>query len=295
MRGTRRHVQRVAAPAVACVVMAACALSLSACTEADAAHGPGSATPGSVVSGAVPGLPAGATPDYQLGGAYDPAAEVGIVGRDRTDPPADGIYSICYVNGFQTQPGELASWPDELLLQRAGEPVYDPAWLDEVLLDTSTAESRAGIVARVKPWIEQCAEDGFNAVEFDNLDTFERSHGALTQSDNAELAQAFVTVAHDVGLAAGQKNAPAYAASLKQSAGFDFAVSESCGAYDECGLYTQTYGEQVIDIEYPESLTDTHNSFAAVCAAHGDPTWMVLRDRDLTQPGSPGYTFDTCA
>ena len=27
--------------------------------------------------------PAGATPDYQLGGGYDPADGVGIVGRDR--------------------------------------------------------------------------------------------------------------------------------------------------------------------------------------------------------------------
>ena len=37
----------------------------------------------------VPSLPTGTDVDYQLGGATDPAPNVGIVVRDRTDPPAD--------------------------------------------------------------------------------------------------------------------------------------------------------------------------------------------------------------
>ena len=42
------------------------------------------------------------------------------MGRDRSDDPAEGLYSICYVNGFQTQPGELDTWPDDLVLQSGG-------------------------------------------------------------------------------------------------------------------------------------------------------------------------------
>src|SRR5690606_18115219 len=44
--------------------------------------------------------------DYQLGGAYTPPGGVQIVSRDREATPAAGAYNICYVNGFQIQPGE---------------------------------------------------------------------------------------------------------------------------------------------------------------------------------------------
>lgn len=297
-RNVAPHWRALATALAAGALTVACTLSLTACAESDSVHAAGVSAAGaapSAASTAAPKLlPKGATPDYQLGGAYKPAAGVGIVGRDRSDPPATGVYSICYVNGFQTQPGELNSWPKSLLLQRGGKPVYDPAWPDEVILDTSTATSRAGILKRVKPWIEDCARAGYDAVEFDNLDTFERSHGALKQSHNAALAKSFVQVAHQAGLAAGQKNAPAYAASLKKSAGFDFAVAESCGAYNECGFYTKTYGSQVIDVEYPEGLKDAGTTFAKVCKAQGKPKWMVLRDRDLTTPGLKGYRFQKC-
>ncbi len=64
------------------------------------------------------------------------------------------MYSICYVNGFQTQPGELDAWPRELLLQRDGEVVFDPDWPDEALIDTSSAAHREKIADTVIPWIE---------------------------------------------------------------------------------------------------------------------------------------------
>ena len=233
--------------------------------------------------------PAGATPDYQLGGAYDPPAGVGIVARDRTAPPAGGIYSICYVNAFQTQPGELADWPVALLLTgESGDIVYDPDWPDEAIIDTRDA---AGVAAMVTPWISGCADDGFDAVEFDNLDTYTRTDGALTRDDNLAVAQLLVQAAHEAGLAAGQKNAAEDASLLRDRAGFDFAVTEECAAYDECGAYTAVYGNAVIAIEYTENLP---RPFATVCSADGIPRSIVLRDRDLTTPGNPAYVFETC-
>lgn len=236
--------------------------------------------------------PAGATPDYQLGGAYDPADGVGIVGRDRSDEPADGLYSICYVNGFQTQPGELDSWPDDLVLQSDGTPVFDPDWPDEALLDTSTDDRRDRIAEMVGPWIEGCAEAGFDAVEFDNLDSYTRSGDALTLDDNLALAALLVDVAHDSGLAAGQKNAAEDAAALRERAGFDFAVVEECGAYEECAAFTDVYGDAVVDIEYSDELPRT---FAEMCADDESPASMVLRDRDLVTPGHDEYVFETCS
>jgi hypothetical protein len=230
-------------------------------------------------------------PDYQLGGAYDPAEGVGIVGRDRRAEPADDRYSICYVNGFQTQPGELDGWPEDLLLHSDGETVFDPDWPDEALVDTSTADRRERIAAIVTPWIAGCAEAGFDAVEFDNLDSYSRSDGALSLDDNLALATALVAAAHTAGLAAGQKNAAEDAAVLHAEAGFDFAVTEECAAYDECGAYTDVYGDHVIDIEYTDQLP---RPFKELCTDDDAPASMVLRDRDLVTPDHEEYVFATC-
>lgn len=262
---------------------AAMLLAMSGCAAAadDAAGGSASL--------ALP--PPGAVPDYQLGGAYPPADGVGIVGRDRGAEPADDVYSICYVNAFQTQPGELDSWPEDLLLHAGGASVFDPDWPDEALADTSTDDKRGRIAAIVTPWITGCAVDGFDAVEFDNLDSYTRSGGALDLDDNLALATELVDAAHAAGLAAGQKNAAEDAAALREQAGFDFAVVEECAAYDECEAYTEVYGPQVIDIEYTDQLP---RSFAEMCADADAPASMVLRDRDLLPAGAQGHTFETC-
>ncbi len=235
--------------------------------------------------------PPGAVPDYQLGGAYAPAAGVGVIGRDRGAAPVSGMYSICYVNGFQTQPGELASWPSDLLLQRDDETVFDPDWPDEALLDTSSADRRERIGDIVIEWVEGCADSGFDAVEFDNLDSYTRSHGALTLDDNLALASLLVDAAHAAGLAAGQKNAAEDAAALHQRAGFDFAVTEECAVYEECGAYEAVYGDHVIDIEYADDLP---RSFAEMCADDRSPASMVLRDRNLVTPADGDYVFEVC-
>ncbi|MBL3699636.1 endo alpha-1,4 polygalactosaminidase [Leucobacter luti] len=277
---------------LALTVAAGLALALSAC-GAPAAPTDAGAGGGAAAAGAELRLPPGdAAPDYQLGGSAEPDPAVTLVARDRTAAPDPDRYSICYVNGFQTQPGELDAWPAETLLRDpAGEPVIDPAWPDEILLDTGTAAQRAQIAAVVTPWITGCADAGFDAVEFDNLDSYTRSDGALSLPDNLALATDLVAAAHGVGLAAGQKNAVEDAATLRAQAGFDFAVTETCAAYRECGGYRAVYGERVIDIEYTDLLPRT---FAEMCADADSPAAMVLRDRALATPDDPGYVFELC-
>ncbi|MGM1016760.1 MAG: endo alpha-1,4 polygalactosaminidase [Actinomycetota bacterium] len=236
--------------------------------------------------------PEGAGFDYQLGGAYDPPSGVEIVGRDRTAESDPDLYSICYLNGFQTQPGEQDSWPDDALLRDAdGQIVMDPDWPDEALLDISSTAGRAIVVERVSSWIRECADDGFNAVEFDNLDTFTRSDGALTLEDALAVAAPLVDAAHDVGLAAGQKNAAEHSAALHDAADFDFAVSEECAAYEECGVYGDVYGTAVLNIEYTDALP---RPFDEVCADPETPASTVLRDRDLLTPEDAGHVYETC-
>lgn len=232
--------------------------------------------------------PEGGTPDYQLGAAYAPPAGVDIVARDRTAPAPQGVYAICYVNGFQTQPGD--DWDERMLLHDAsGVPLTDPNWPDETLLDTSTAANRRAIADRVGPWIRGCADAGYDAVEFDNLDSHLRSDSALTFDDNLALARLFIDIAHDAGLAAGQKNSGEHSRRLHE-AGFDFAVAEECAVFDECDAYRAVYGPHVIDIEY----TDTDLDFRRACADGLLLPSTVLRDRDLVGPDDPDYAFDTC-
>lgn len=212
-----------------------------------------------------------------------------MVVRDRTDRPDPDRYSICYLNAFQTQPGERESWPaDALLTDDRGDPVIDPDWPDEFLLDVRGAEEV--IVDRVGAWIRGCAADGFEAVEFDNLDSFTRSGGAFDRDDAIAVARRLVDMAHASGLAAGQKNAAEHTAALHDQAGFDFAVAEECAAYDECAAYTDVY-RTVLDIEYTDRLPE---EFAALCARPGRPSTMILRDRALQRAGEAGHVRETC-
>jgi hypothetical protein len=225
--------------------------------------------------------------DYQLGRGYDPAPEVTIIARDSTEQPAEGLFSICYVNGFQTQPGEV--WPEDLLLQIDGAPLTDPHWPDEFLIDVSSDQSRADAAARLAPVIERCATSGFDAVELDNLDSYTRSQGLLTVEDALAFAALLVEQAHDLGMAAGQKNTAELGARGRDEVGFDFAVVEECAQFDECSAYTDVYGPAVIAIEYADALA---RPFADVCADPATPPITVLRDRLLTAAGDPDHVFE---
>ena len=247
-----------------------------------------------LLAAAVVALPTGTDVDYQLGGAAEPAPNVGIVVRDRTEPPAAGRYNVCYVNGFQTQPGsDWSDRPSALLRDASGDPVRDPDWPDEIILDPSTASARAAILEVVGPIIEGCADDGFDAIEIDNLDTWTR-FDAISKDGALAQASAYVSTAHDLGLAIAQKNAAEAARPAQDDLGFDFAVVEECAAYSECAAYTDVYGSHVLQIEYPDSLAEADVTFADVCADPARAPLTILRDRDLVGQDDSAYAYGVC-
>lgn len=219
-------------------------------------------------------LPSGTDVDYQLGGARDVPDFVGIVVRDRNAAPLEGRYNVCYVNGFQTQPDERRFWRQHwrLVLKDDGRPVVDEAW-GEWLLDVRTPAKRHALARVVGRWTQGCADEGFDAVEFDNLDSFTRSHRLLDRADAVRYARLLVAGAHRSGLAAGQKNLAGFDGT---TVGYDFAVAEECGRYDECDAYTDVYGNQVIDIEY------RRGDFRHACSLIGDLVPVEMRDRNLS-------------
>ncbi|MGE5182869.1 MAG: endo alpha-1,4 polygalactosaminidase [Acidobacteriota bacterium] len=233
--------------------------------------------------------PANAKLDYQLGGAYPPPDGVTVVSRDRNASPASGMFTICYVNGFQIQPGEAASWqaqhPELVLHDRDGNPVVDPQW-HEMLIDVGTADKRAAVAAIVDGWIDGCKQAGFNAIEIDNLDSYTRSQGLITPDDAVAAMRLFAEHAHGAGLPVAQKNSAELVARKRELA-TDFAVAEECDAFGECDSYTAGYGSHVLVIEYDRK------SFDAGCRAFPQLS-IVLRDRELVTPDRPGYVYAGC-
>ncbi|MEW2546307.1 endo alpha-1,4 polygalactosaminidase [Streptomyces sp. NPDC047002] len=254
-------------------VTAAVAISLPACSTAGAAA-PAAALP-----------PVHAGFDYQINKPYQPPAGVRVVSRDHTASPAQGLYNICYVNAFQAQPGAEAQWPGLLLKDANGQVVYDEDW-GEAMLDTRTDEKRKAIAAKVDAWIDSCAAKGFDAVEPDNLDTFDRTD-LLSEADAKATVKLLADHAHEKGLAVAQKNT-AQLSTERADTGLDFAIAEECGEWDECGDYVEGFGDHVIVIEYEQKY------FTKTCSGYGDRLSVVLRDRDVLSPGDAGYVRKVC-
>ncbi|MBB5069846.1 endo alpha-1,4 polygalactosaminidase [Saccharopolyspora gloriosae] len=288
---TARRMRALAAIGAGAVVLAACGTTTGA-GDSPAVR-PVSATQDTAPALSVP--PADGVLDYQLGGAYPPPEGVTVVARDSTAEPAPGLHNICYVNGFQSQPGDRELWLDErrdlVLSGPDGEPVSDPGWPDELILDTSTEQHRTRLAEIIGESVEGCAARGFDSVELDNLDSYSRSGDLLTEDDNLAMAKLLADVAHGSGLAVAQKNSAELGARGKDEAGFDFVVTESCHRWEECGDYAAVYGAGVLDVEYADDLRGT---FPEVCADPQTPATTTLRDHDLVGPDDPAHVFDHC-
>jgi hypothetical protein len=278
-------------PARALTGTALAALALAACVAGPLT----SSSQADTTAAAVEPPPANAVLDYQLGAAYTPPRGVNLVTRDSTATPAAGLYTICYVNGFQSQPADRDVWLNQrghlVLKDSSGRPIIDPNWPDEFLLDTSTAAKRTELASIIGRTIDLCASKGFKAVEVDNLDSYLRSRGKLTVNNNLAYAKLLADRAHARNLAIGQKNSAEQAYRGRTEVGFDFAVSEECHRWEECSSYSDVYKSRVMNIEYTDDLRGT---FEDVCADPDTPATTTLRDRYLVGPGQPGYAFDHC-
>lgn len=291
-RPGRDRASRTLRAGVGGVLLLALLSSLAACSSGGSDEaGPGRSATGRSGDG-VRRPAADAAFDYQLGGAYAPPAKTRAVSRDRSADPAPGVYNICYVNAFQSQPGtKAARWwqrehPDLLLRDDEGDPVVDEDWR-EPLLDISTGKKRAALAEIVGKWIDGCAESGFDAVEPDNLDSYERSDGLLTPGHAAAFARLLAERAHRSGLAIAQKNTTDLL-DERRRIGFDFAVTEECARYQECPDFAAAYDGKVFDVEYVKK------DFTTACRSWGEQLSVTLRDRDVLPAGEEGHVYEHC-
>ncbi|MBT0772728.1 endo alpha-1,4 polygalactosaminidase [Kineosporia sp. J2-2] len=269
-------------------------------TQPSADAGPVTSSPSSTIEVSGKGYtlpPLNGKVDIQLAGGYRPGAGVRTIDRDRSEDPVKGVYSICYINGFQTQDYEKSFWTATrarraLLLKDAdGKPLEDANWPGEYILDTSTKNKRAAIARIEYAWIDDCAARGYQAVDPDNLDTWTRFPAELRRADNLALAKLLAGRAHSKGLAIAQKNAGELSRATRKAIGFDFAVVESCQVYDECGLYDQAYGDRWFEIEYTDNGSANWNT---ACDARGDRISVIYRDPTILPKTADDYHYEEC-
>ena len=131
----------------------------------------------------------------------------------------------------------MSQHPDLILRDGSGNPVIDADW-NEMLIDVSTPAKRTAVAAIVGGWIDGCAAAGFDAIEIDNLDSYSRSGGRLTEAN----AVATMALLRRRGARARPRDRAEELGGARRSQsramGTDFVVAEECNRYSECDVYT---------------------------------------------------------
>jgi hypothetical protein len=139
---------------------------------------------------------------------------------------------------------------------------HDEKWLNiapgatGINPSTGQPEDRqAFILDQMRARVAQVKADGFDAVEFDNVDGWQNNTGLhLTADQQLVYDSNLANIAHAATLSAGFKNDTDQ---IADSAGalyqwFDFAINEQCAQYRECAKYQPflTANKAVFQVEY---------------------------------------------
>jgi len=194
-------------------------------------------------------------------GAYD-IDGWGNSAEEVTALHARGVKVVCYMDAGTYEPGRpdssaipaalkgsgVAGWPGEL-------------WLDVRPAGPSYATLQAIMLARFKV----CEQKGFDAVEPDNLDSYQNKPGFTTTAADQLAYNAWIASSvHALGLAVFQKNDLDQVTQLEPY--FDGILDEECNKYSECDTlapYTAA-SKPVWDAEYKEDGETT----AKFCASN---------------------------
>ncbi len=161
-----------------------------------------------------------------------------------------GIKVVCYMDAGTYEPGRpdsadfpaslkgaaVQGWPGEL-------------WLDVRPSGPNYAKLQSIMLAR----FQVCQQKGFDAVEPDNLDSYENDPGFSTSAaDQLAYNEWLATTVHSLGLGIFQKNDLDQAQTLEPY--FDGILDEECNKYSECSTlapYTAA-SKPAWDAEYQE-------------------------------------------
>jgi endo-alpha-1,4-polygalactosaminidase (GH114 family) len=184
---------------------------------------------------------------------------------------ANGAKAICYVDAgtaesFRPDYQEWVTFNNQIGGALFGKPVG--GFRNEFWLNINNDKGqRDFILTQVGKRVDRCKANGFDAVEFDNVDAYQNKTGLSISSDTQLVFNtALANLAHRKGLTAGLKNDLGQATELRPW--FDFAVNEQCFQYRECdypspGLAGWTAaGQAVLNVEYKSLNCTKADSFS---------------------------------
>ncbi len=175
---------------------------------------------------------------------------------------ANGAHAICYVDAGTDEPFRPdhqayvdfdASCGNCLF----GDPVggfREEHWLD---VDNDQGQ-RDFVLGEVAARIDRCKADGFDAVEFDNVEAYANRTGLpISAATQLLFNTALANLAHVRGLTAALKNDLGQVSELLPY--FDMAVNEQCQQFDECETLDPfiAAGKAVFQVEYQVSAATT--------------------------------------
>ncbi len=168
---------------------------------------------------------------------------------------AAGAHAICYVSAGTYEPFR----PDQqayldfdqacggCLIGKSVAGFRDEHWLDV----RDRQGQRTFILAEVAARVDRCKADGFDAVEFDNVEGYANATGfPLGDGDQLVFNADLANLAHQRGLTVALKNDLGQVAELVPY--FDMAVNEQCQEFDECAALDPFVGagKAVFQVEY---------------------------------------------
>ena len=180
-----------------------------------------------------------------------------------------GGRAVCYLSA-----GTAEQWrPDAATLPPAVTGRALDGWLGERWIDVRALDSlRPIMTARA----DRCAEAGFDAIDWDNVDGYTQDTGfALRADDQLAYNRMLASVTRERGMSVGLKNDLLQVPALVSLV--DFTVNEQCAQFRECGLLRpfSNAGKAVVQIEYAARTS-------SFCAVANKRRWSaMLANRDL--------------
>jgi len=135
---------------------------------------------------------------------------------------------------------------------------FSQVFPDEFFLNINNDQGQRAFILKVnRDRVRKCAAAGFDAVEWDIIDTFEDSHSGFHISYRSQLMfnSRLANMAHHYGLSVAMKNDPSQVKDLLPY--FDFAIVEECFQYHFCSgdpspgeVAFVEAGKAVFEVEY---------------------------------------------
>jgi hypothetical protein len=188
---------------------------------------------------------------WQLQGSINTSIDVEMYDIDGFDTKKslvnhlhdDGRMVVCYISAgsWENWRPDADGFPNSVLGHNNGWP--GEKWLDIRKLGVLRPIMRARM--------DMCADKGFDAIEFDNVDGYQNNTGfPLHGHDQLHYNVFLANQAHVRGLSAVLKNDLGQVDELLPY--FDFALNEQCFQYDECDTLTPFVdaGKAVFGVEY---------------------------------------------